>query len=229
MDKISISNIVAFRRKSENSQITFINNLRKTKPESSSEGGGDYWIHSLSTVSNVFKGERKELLNDKMEILREKHDQAGATISKNMFQRNINILSDFENFNFKRLKPKSKLEYLPRPKDKSILIIKGIPIQVLPHHVFIYDEEDIKKIGAVWFVAKLNGYRIEELAMFTDALYRYLKHTYSKKYEVSPDHCIAVDAMTLNKVAYAQLLNKDVPALLISTLDSINKVLGSTP
>ncbi len=31
MEKISISNIIEYRRKTSNSQITFINNLNKTK------------------------------------------------------------------------------------------------------------------------------------------------------------------------------------------------------
>ncbi|PBQ34567.1 hypothetical protein CNR22_23240 [Sphingobacteriaceae bacterium] len=137
MDKIAISKIVEFRRKKTlSSEMTFVNNLKKTKPKSEPGEGGDYWIHSLSTIGSVFRSEQNELLDEKVEVLQEKYKASDAKISKNMFQRNIKILSGFMSFNFAKLKPKLKLEYLSKPKDKSILMLRGLPIQVLleiPH------------------------------------------------------------------------------------------------
>lgn len=44
------------------------NNLKKEK-KPNSESGGDYWITSLSAISNVFKTENVELLNEKISSL----------------------------------------------------------------------------------------------------------------------------------------------------------------
>lgn len=225
MEKISISNVVEYRRKSSNSQVTFVNNLRKTKEVKNSDGGGNYWIHSLSTISTVFVSEQNERINEKIDILIEKHDVSTAKISKNMYQRNITILHNFEDFDFSHLKPNFELEYLPKPKDKSILTIEGLPVQILPNHVFTFETNNVKKIGAIWFVSKLDGYRIEELAFFTEAIYRYLSSNYSGKYEIDPDFCLSVDVMNLNNLRYTQILNKKVPVLLNQTLKSIKESL----
>lgn len=230
MKKISITNIIKFRRrKSTSSQLTFINSLNKVKPEKKSKSGGDYWIPSLSTLSDVFKFDQIDLLNKKIDDLKERYNKSGITRTRNMYQKNIQILSDFINFNFKRLKPKYHLTYLPKSRNESILNIKGLPVQVLPSQIYSFEEKGIKKIGAVWFVANKYGYRVEELAIFTDALYRYVKHNYQKKYEISTDYCVSVDGISLNKITYTQILNKEVPALLNTTVDSINKVLNPTP
>jgi len=225
MEKISISNIVEFRRKSPKSQITFINNLNNPKPKSNPGEGGDYWVHSLSTISSVFKSEKTELLQEKTETLKEKYASSDAKISKDMFQRNIKILSGFEDFRFLRFKPNVKLTYLSKPKDKSILSIKGIPIQVLPQHVFMFEEKDTKKIGAVWFVAKLGGFEKEELSIFCDALYRYLKFNYSKEFEVDMNYCVAIDTVNLNTLRYAKIIEKGFISPLNTTIDLIKKIL----
>ena len=83
----------------------------------------------------------------------------------------------------------------------------------------------VEKASAIWFVSKLNGYRIEELAIFTDALYRYLKLNYSKDFVIDPSFCTSVDIINLNKLSYAEMVAKEIPFLLNSTLDSINKVI----
>lgn len=225
MEKISISNIIEFRRRTPSSQISFINNLNKPKEKGDEGSGGDYWIHSISTIAKIFISEKKDLLKEKIGILSEKHNASSYNISKDMYSRNISILSSFENFKIARIKPNFKLEYLTRPKDKSIVSIKGLPVQVLPQHVYTFKENEVNKISAVWFVSKLKGYKIDELAIFTDALYRYLKWNYSNKYKISSDFCIAVDVINLNSLSYSQILNKEIPLHLNSTLDSINKVL----
>ncbi len=225
MKKISVSNIVEFSRKTPNSQKTFVINLAKPKKENTSEEGGNYWIHSLSTIGNVFHSGNKELLNEKLDILVEKFENSTAKISKGMFKRNIEILHNFEDFDFLQLKPKYELKYLSKPHNKSILTIKDIPVQVLPHHVFVFEEGKVKKIGAIWFVAKLNGYKSNELAVFTDALYRYLEINYIKEYEISLDFCWAVDVMNLNKLSYKKLSINENPAFLNAILESI-KVLS---
>lgn len=142
-----------------------------------------------------------------------------------MYQRNIEILHNFEDFSFSDFKPKFELQYLLKSKDKSILTIKGIPIQVLPHHVFTYEENKIKKIGAIWFVSKLEGYKTSELGIFAEALYKYLKLNYSNNYQVISKFCISVDVINLNNVSYDKIENNEIPSILNSTLESIREIL----
>lgn len=228
MKKISISNVVEFQRKSPKSQLNFLNNILKTKSKSEQEldkGGGNYWVHSLSTISKTFINDDKELIIDKLDILNDKLESATAKISKNMYQRNIEILHNFEDFSFSDFKPKFELQYLLKSKDKSILTMKGIPIQVLPHHVFTYEENKIKKIGAIWFVSKLEGYKTSELGIFAEALYKYLKLNYSNNYQVISKFCISVDVINLNNVSYDKIENNEIPSILNSTLESIREIL----
>src|SRR5690606_24708720 len=124
---------VMFRRKkSTSAQQTLINNIRapkKKKDKDDENTGGNYWITSLSSISNAFKLGENTPISDKIEVAIEKMEAASAKITKDMFQRNINILYNFEDFDFSSWKPKAKLSYLKRPKSKSIVIVKGLPIQ----------------------------------------------------------------------------------------------------
>ncbi|MCD6010644.1 MAG: hypothetical protein K0Q79_506 [Flavipsychrobacter sp.] len=226
MHKISIKNIVEFKRKkSENSKRTLINNLKSAKPKNEEESGGDYWIHSVSTISTVFRTEENERVRKKIDIIKDKKEAATAKISKDMFSRNIDILHNFEDINFSDYKPKPALRYLSKPQYMSVLKVRNVPIQVLPNHVFTFKEKNVEKIGAIWFVSKLGGYSTQELGMFTDSLYRYLTQHYSKEYTVSADHCLTVDVATLNEVNYAQIMDETIQSDLNSTLDSISKML----
>lgn len=48
MEKIRIKELIQFRRKSERSRITLVNNLILNKPSvNDSSTGGNYWISSL--------------------------------------------------------------------------------------------------------------------------------------------------------------------------------------
>lgn len=231
MEKISISNVIEFKRKPQESKSKFINKIFKPKLKSEQKhdkGGGDYWIHSLSEIRKTFVSENKDLIKNKLYILNEKIDKATAKISKDMFQRNIEILHNFEDFNFSNLKPKFILQYLPKPKDKSIIPIKGIPIQILPNHVFTYEDNNINKIGAIWFVSKLKEYNTAELGIFAEALFRYLEHHYSNDYKISSEFCTSVDVRNLNIVSYDKIINNQDSSILNSTLVSIREYLKNS-
>ena len=129
MEKVAVSKIVEFRRKSKDSQKTFVNNLQKPKAEKTGDGG-DYWTTSVSAISSTYKSGKKNLIKNKIEELIGKHNVATAKISKNMYQRNIEILYNFEDFDFSIYKPKIEFTYISKPNDKSIIKIKGIPVQV---------------------------------------------------------------------------------------------------
>lgn len=227
MDRISVSNIIKFRRKkSDTTRLTLIRNLNKPKnADDDSETGGDYWISSLSTISNVFSSDRHELLNEKIDDINVKHDASPYKRVRDMYRKNVEILHNFEDYDFSKLKPATKLTFLSKPADKSILIFRGVPVHIRPHHVFSFVENDTKQIGAVWFVSKRQGYTMEELGMFTDALFRYLSFNYSEEYEVNTQFCSTVDATDLGGVNYSQLIGGKVPAVLNETLDEIAAML----
>src|SRR6187402_1494715 len=187
MEKIPISKVVEFRGHNEGPRITLINNLKKPKKpkKENSSDGGDYWTTSVSAISKTYKEEDLNIIKDKIYEVGQKRENAPAKISKDMFQRNVEILHTFEQFDFKPFKPNFELKYISKPRNKSIFKINDVPIQVLPQHVFTYIDKDLQKIGAIWFVSKLKGYKKEEVGIFTDALYRYLDLNYSKDFSIS--------------------------------------------
>ena len=226
MEKITIKNLIEFRKKSERSRKTLINNLNKERIATEESGGGDYWISCLSTIGNVFKYDNQDLLNEKIETLFEKINITDSKRIKTQFQRNIDILNNFEDFDFENIKPKTELSFLKKPKFKSIINIKGYPIQARPNHVFSFetDIENFLEIGSVWFVAKLNGFTRSELGMFTEILYRYLNKHYSDEYSINPYYVVAVDVYNGLEVRYEDILKGEVPMLIESTLDEISKL-----
>jgi hypothetical protein len=224
MKKITIKNLIDFRRKTERSKKTFAYNLKLDRKSDDSSGGGDYWISCLSSISNVFKYDEIDYLRDKIDILTEKIDVSEDRRIKMQFQRNIDILFGFEEFDFNTIRPKADLKFLKKPSDKSLIVIKGYPVQARPHHVFSFSEKGSDEIGAVWFVAKLGGYKKSELGMFADILYRYLEKHYSKDFYVNPKYCIAIDVVNGNEVNYEDIKKGKVPILIESTIEEIKKI-----
>lgn len=226
MEKIRIKKLIEFRRKSERSRITLVNNLKANKVlEDDSSSGGDYWISCLSAIVNTFKHETIELLSEKINLLIEKIKLTPDKRIKDEFQRNIDVLYNLGDFDFQELKPNAELIYLKKPTNKSILIINGLPIQVKPDHVFTFSINNSKEIGAVWFIAQLNGFDRGELGMFVDIMYRYLDKHYSKDFFVNTSYCIAVDVNKAQHVSYKDIEEGKIPQLLEQTVDDIIKLL----
>ena len=220
MEKITIKNLIDFRRKNEKRRITFVNNLKKEKaPQESS--GGDYWISCLSAIANAYKYENKDLLEEKIESLREKVNFATDKRIKDQFQRNIDILLNFQDSDFQNIRPDSELTFLKQPKMKSIIDIGGLNIQSKPSHIFSFSENNSEEIGGIWFVAKLKGFKKAELGMFADIIYRYLKKHYSDDFYVNSKYCIAIDLFHGQKVNYSEIENNKIPKLIDSTIDEI--------
>lgn len=220
MRKITIKDIVAFRRKSDKSKLTFAEALKNRKEVIESESGGDYWITSLSAISRAYKSNDLQFITQKRSELENKYNSTDFDRTKNMYQRNIDILDAFEDYDFKKIKPPKLKKFLSKPKIDSILKIKGFPVQCNPHHVFEFGADDNLEIGAIWFIAQLRGFKNDELAMFTDILYRYLKKRFPKA-QISARYCIAVDLLGDSNSNYSQLEKKEIPSMLNSTLDEI--------
>tara|TARA_R110002012_G_scaffold321947_2_gene552659 strand:+ start:391 stop:1062 length:672 start_codon:yes stop_codon:yes gene_type:complete len=223
MKKITIKQLIDFRRKSDRSKKTFAYNLQLDKKRSN-DSGGDYWITSLSAISNVFKYKNEVLLNNKVEELQEKIKATPHKSNKLQFQRNIDILLGFEDFDFKSIRPEADLDFLKKPNDKSLIDIKGFIVQAYPHHVYTYSINGHDEIGAIWFVAKLGGFANSELGMFADILYRYLNKHYSKDYYVNTEYCIALDVVNGKTVSFSEIEGGIYPILIEKTIEEIQKL-----
>lgn len=224
MKKVTVKNLIEFRGKSERTRITHINNLKKEKKKSEDGSGGDYWISCLSAIRNSFKYENEELLDVKISELIEKIKATEIKRIKDQFKRNIDILNNFKEYEIQHLRPDVNLNFLKQPKIKSLLDIKGFPIEAKPCHIYTFSENNGEEIGGIWFIAKLKGFKKSELGMFTDILYRYLAKHYSENFYVTPYYCVAVDLFNGLEVKYSEIQNGDVPILIDSTLDEMNKV-----
>lgn len=226
MEKIRIKELIKFRRKSGQAKITLVNNLKLNQAlENDSSSGGDYWISCLSAIANTFKHDNAELLSEKIDLLIEKIKITQDKRIKDEFQRNLDVLYNFRDFDFQELKPNAKLKYLKKSTDKSIVDIKGLPIQAKPDHVFSFSINNSEQIGAVWFISQLNGFDKGELGMFVDILYRYLDKHYSKDFFVNTHYCIAVDVNKAQRVNYKDIEEGKIPRLLEQTIDDIKKLL----
>lgn len=225
MKKISIKDVVAFRRKSDRSKKSFAAAIKLNKVKISLEGGGDYWITSLSAISNSYKLNDLKFIVDKRSELEEKHDNTNYKQTKTMYKRNIDILHNYENFDLKKWRPAKKMRLLKKHKEDSVLTIRGLEVHVAPHHVFTFTRNEENEVGAIWYIAQLDGFRKEELGMFADILFRYLKAHYSKEYTLNTKYCIAIDVFNNFEVSYSQLENGDIPLILNSTLDEIKRLM----
>ncbi|MFT3679802.1 MAG: hypothetical protein QM791_05995 [Ferruginibacter sp.] len=225
MKKLSIKEIVEFRGKSVRAKKNFATNIQLDKPKEETDGGGDYWITSLSAVSNSYRLNKLDIVKDKIDELEEKYEATDFKRTKTMYKRNIDILYSFEDFDFKKWRPYKNLKFVKKHRTGAALTIKGLQLQTNPHHVFTFGKDDAQEIGAIWFIAKLGGYKKEELGMFTDILFRYLKINFGKEFGINLKYCIAVDVVKNFAVSYDQIQSEEVPVLLSATLDEIKKLM----
>jgi len=223
MEKITIKNLIKFRGKNDQTKITFVSNLKKDKIKSAGDSGGDYWISCLSAIRNAYKYDNVNLLDEKIHLLQDKISDEEDTKNKKQFQKNLDIVNNFKDYDFQHLKPNGDLNFLTQPKDRSILNIKGFPIEAKPCHIFTFSNNNSEEIAGIWFVAQIDGFKKSELGMFTDMIYRYLDKHYSKDFYVNPDYCIAVDLYNGHEVSYSEIKNGKVPILIDSTLDDLNE------
>ncbi|MDD4210344.1 MAG: hypothetical protein PHI52_08430 [Bacteroidales bacterium] len=225
MENIRVKEIVAFKRKSEKAKISQVESWKKRKSSNSPKtGGGNYWISCLMAISTVFKTNDLDIYDERISRLEDMIRNSEIENTKKRFQKNIDIITSFKDFDLQEIRPNAKLKTLHKVKSKSVLDLYGVPIQVNPNHVYSFSIDNEKKIGAVWFIAQKEGYSENELAMFTDILYRYLNDHYNDKYEVSKSFCVAVDIVKAHKVDYSEIESKKVTSLIDSIIKEINSI-----
>jgi len=225
MREIRIKDLIAYRHKYDAGKRKFAKDLDFDieKKNDDDDGGGNYWICCTSAIVNCFKNNNLQSIIDKIDELEYKLEQTDRESTKVMYKRNISILYNYEAFDFSNLKPISRLTFLKKHKDDSILNISGLQIKATPDSVFSFVSEKNNEIGAIWFIARLGGYDDDDLGMFTDILYRYLNQVYSKSHVINPKYCIAVDVVKNNIVNYSNIQKEDVIAILDSTIADVIK------
>jgi hypothetical protein len=226
MEKITVKELVEFNRKSsDKAKKNFANKLKtrpaKQKKSDDKDGGGDYWVTSTSCIYNVIKKNDTKYYDEKMDELAVKYDGTQNTGTKAMYRRNIDILASFKDFNHTDLRPKKVLKFETVQKVHKILSVKSIPLYVTPSLLFVHERNGKTELGAVWLVAKLNGFKKAELGMFCELLFKFLTKNYADRYQISEDLCIAVDTYSVQKVTYTELLAGKFPFLIKKTVDEI--------
>lgn len=228
MNKLTVTNLVDFNRMSTRSKQTLVKSLKKPpklKAPDEDDGGGNYWVSALSCLAKTFLQKDNELLLAKIEELLGKIHDSNTARKNNTYQRNISILENFEDYDFCKLKPSATITPLKKSKDISILTLKNLQLSINPHHVYTYkDNQGVQNIGAIWFAAKLDGLDNQELSLITDLLYRYLKTNFSDNYKIVPEYCIAIDVITVKKLAYSQILTGEIESPLLAILEEIKKM-----
>lgn len=224
MRDITIRDLIAYRRKFDAGKRKFANDLYLDFEKSDKDGGGNYWICCTSAIVNCFKSNNLQFIIDKINDLEYKYEKTENERTKIMYKRNLSILYNYEAFDFSDLKPIPRLTFLKKHKEDAILNVSGLQIRVTPDCVYSFISNSNNEIGAIWFIAKLDGYDEDELGMFADILFRYLNQIFSKSYTINPKYCIAVDIVKNNVVKFSSIQNQEIPAILDSTIAEIIKL-----
>lgn len=218
MKPISIKELVDFKRKSERSKKTFITNLKKDDGNSGPESEMDYWSSGVSAISNSFKGNTLQPLFDRKGELIRKYESALYKSSKIMYIRNIEIIDTYSEMNSKQWKPDKNVAFEAVSKSNFVMNVEGIDIKMRPSVIFTFSLGGINQVGGVWFVSQKEGFEKNELCMFCDVLFRYLKINYSEKYEINNSYCTAVDVLKGYYINYHELMKDTVGSSLKSTI-----------
>ncbi|ALL06494.1 hypothetical protein AQ505_13905 [Pedobacter sp. PACM 27299] len=227
MQKITVQELVEYTRKtSEKTKSNFAHKIKtrvpKEKQETDDDGsGGDYWITSTSCIYNVIKNNSGSFYEGKIDDLLKKIEATELKKIKSMHSRNIEILSSFKDFNHEDIRPVKVLKFEKVQKVHKIYPIDNFPLYLNPNLVFTFEENGKMQIGAIWLVAKIDGFRKTELGMFCELLYRFLVKNYSDNYQISEKFCTAVDTFGAQSITYAEMLAVNMPFLIKKTIDDI--------
>ncbi len=229
MEKIKVKDLIDFRRGTDRQKDSIVKKIDKSAPEPKDDnGGGDYWIRSLSALRRTYRENDKSYLNDKISRILADLKPDAIERTKNMYKRNIEILRSFLDFDLDELRPSFSCTLLGRVKKRDVLTFKGLPVEIPVHEIYSFkNAANIDCMGAVLFVAKLDGYTLDELGIFAQAVYNFMMKNFSDEYLISSPDIKIVDAITTKFVSHQMLIDGEIPPLYISTLEAIVKLRNS--
>ncbi len=226
MKIISVTDIVDFRRKSSKSKQTFALNVKFGTDEDNTDGGGNYWIRSISAINKSYKLNDIQPVIDKRRELINLSQTADSLRKRTNCEDNIEILNTFEDMDFENLRPNSELTFKSKKKEHSLLVLKGVKVKMNPSHIFTFNMNKEENIGAIWFIAKKNGFSMPELGIYSDMLYKYLSARFGRAYPINTQYCIAVDLFHGSSVNYQQLTDRKIRKLLDQTIDELRGLMS---
>ncbi len=222
MKKLTIKKLIEFKGKGDRAKKNFAAAIKLNKPETKSESGGDYWISAVSAIARACKEKDQQIITEKIKEVGDKMEASKVPQTKARLKDNIDLLSKYQNFDFKKWAPAGKLQLLK--SHKAVLTIKDLLVETSPNVVFSFGKEN-KEVGAIWLIAKKQGFKKEEMGMFTDILARYLRNQHGKKHTPNPRYCLAVDVVNKYDINYTQLQNAEIPYLLNKTIDELKRLM----
>lgn len=221
---LPVMDLVKFRRLSERRRSTFAKNLKlPRRPKSPDSGGGNYWTRCVSGITNAFRANNSQFIQEKIEDVSSVYDSTKLKRVKTMYKRNLEILHNYLNFDFSAWRPLKEVTFHPCPR--LTLVIEDIPVQVCPNLIFSYEENEEQQIGAVWFICWQEGFLQGDYGIFSEALFRYLTFVTSGKFNINPNDCSIIDVSTMNCFRYRQVLEGSVTPLLDNTVSTLKRYL----
>lgn len=227
--QIKTKDLIAFRTYSEKRKRNFIDRLRlpvQTSEEvvESDGTGGDYWIRCISAIMAACKENDLSHITEKIRDIN--HDRQSCTHQLTIlkYDRNLRILHNFSNFNFRDLFPEG-FTILRKTLKKGLIQIRGFDIKVKTHHLFTFEENDEVKLGAILFVAHKTPYSRSELGVFAELIYNFLLINYSEQYSISPSNIQVIDVYSTDSVHYLMIQEGQIPSQLDLTITEIQSLL----
>lgn len=229
MKDIRVKDLVKFRGLSEGRKATFFKNLQKEKiaKEKDDDSGGDYWVRSISAINNTFKENDNKFIADKIVDILNDYTPTLDNGTKVKYDRNLQILHNYEDFNFRSITPSEDINILSKVRKNGVIDVKGLSLKVETHHIYTWTLDDKDFVGAILFAAKKDGYNINELGIFAEAINTFLQYNYADKYIVSPSFVKVVDVITNEIIDYQMILDKKILSLMMSSIEdfkSFNKI-----
>ena len=229
MEKITVKELVEFREKtSDKSKRNFAQKLKLRKPkekvDGKKDGGGNYWSISNSCIQNVFKDKNEDYYDSKIEKVIQKKENEERQRYKIMYQRNIDILNNFKEFDILNLRPNNIQNFDSIHKDQKIIPINNFPIYLNPNLIFTFERNGKIEIGGIILISQLDGYKKSQLGMFCEMLSMFLMSNFSENYQIAEDYCIAIDTFLSQTITYSDLSNGKIPSLIFSTIEDIKKL-----
>ena len=221
MNKLPIKKLVEYRRMSDRKKVGFTRKIQQPPKPKGKGGGGDYWNRSLSGISTAFKQNDSSIINERLAGLEADLEHTHVRKTRLMYQRNVDLLTGFLGFDFSAWRPSLDLEFLQQPRSQQILMINGLPVQIIPQHIFAFGTSINRQVGGIWFATWQDGFHQSDLGLFAEAIYRNLAEHFSHDYSVNPAACIAVDVSAKRLIGYNQIQNGEVSSQLDNILDDI--------